>query len=228
MAQQMMAINKNRFVNNRVSELRDANHSPIYGYQHLPVLTLEQAIERIIPIIPSVEHYVAEAKKNCTKQSTELTLDESAAIYLYTMPIPFFSKLNDNLRAKDRNALKPWFAFMKLLITALEKLPSLVSTIWRGVDGNVSSTFANNSEEIWWSINSCSKSPDIVGKYIGTIGTIFAINALQGKDISAYSAVDVEEEVVLMPGTRLRVNFQPMNFEDRLLIVHLYEESEDR
>ncbi|CAF1658942.1 unnamed protein product [Adineta ricciae] len=216
--------NSSRFINDQVCELREANHSPIYGYQHLPISTFEESIVKLLPILPSLQYYVTQARENCTKTATTLTLDESAAIYLYTMPIPFFSKLNDDLRAENRNALKPWFPYLKLFITALEKLSSLEITIWRGVSGDVSSSFTNKGEEIWWSVNSCSKNPDIVGRYIGPTGTVFAINALQGKDISEYSAIKDEEEVVLMPGTRLIVRYQPMNFEDRLLIIHLYEE----
>ncbi|CAF0729015.1 unnamed protein product [Adineta steineri] len=220
----MTNTNSNRFNNDQVCELREANHSPIYGYQHLPILTLEKSIEKLLPIVPGLGNYVIQAKENCRKTSTNLTLDESASIYLYTMQISFFSKLNKDLRAKNRNALKPWFSYLKLLITALEKLPSLEITIWRGVNDDVSSSFINNDEEIWWGINSCSKDPNIVGIYVGPKGTIFAINAIQGKDISEYSAVKDEEEVVLMPGTRLFVRYKPMNFENCLLIIHLHEE----
>ena len=224
----MASVTKNRFVNSVVSELQEANHSPIYGYQHLPVMKLEKAVESIVPIVPGLECYVAEAKEQCYRMSTDLTRDESAAIYLYTMPIPFFPKLNEDLRAKNRDALKPWFAYLRLLISALEKLPSAVMTIWRGVGDNVSTTFVNNGEEIWWSINSCSKNLKVVGQYIQGTGTVFAINTLHGKDISAYSAFEVEEEVALMPGTRLRISYSPFDFEGRLFIVHLKEEVKPR
>lgn len=221
-------MNRNAFVNHHVSELEDANHSPIYGYQHLSVSTLEKSIEGIVPIMSGLEVYVSQAKENCTRNNSDLTLDESAAIYLYTMSIPFFSKLNEALRAKDRHALKPWFAFLNLFLTALNKLPSLPITVWRAVDGDVGSTFMIEGEQTWWSINSCSKDLSVVERYIGTKGTLFAINALHGKEICPYSAVKEEEEVVLMPGTRLSVMYQPMNFKDHLFIVHLREEIDQR
>ncbi|CAF1329257.1 unnamed protein product [Adineta ricciae] len=228
MAQQTNNINFNRFINEQVCELRDANHSPIYGYQHLPILTLEQSVEKVLPIVPGLEYYITQAKEHCRKSSTDLTLDQSAAIYLYTMPISFFSKLNEDLRAKDRHALKPWFPFLKLFLTAVEKLSSLQITIWRGVNADATSSFLCDGEEIWWSINSCSKNTDIVGKYIGPKGTLFAISALEAKDISRYSAIPDEEEVILMPGTHLSVRYLPLNFEDRLLILHLHEEPKPR
>ena len=196
----MAHIARNRFVNGAVSELRDANYSPIYGYQHLPVVTLEKVVETVVPFVPGLANYVAKAKENCHRNSTNLTHDESAAIYLYTMPIAFFSNLNDALLVKIG---KPWFAFLELFLNALEKLPSMEMTLWRGVFGNVTAAFLNDGEEILWSINSCSKSPEIVGRYICETGTVFVINPLQGKDISAYSAIDEEQGVILMSGTRL-------------------------
>lgn len=118
-----------RFVNSALSELQEANGSPIYGYQDVPLLTLEEATEEIIPLVPNVADYVLKAKKKCNRHSALLTKDESAAIYLYSMPILFFSRLNEALGAKNRQALKPWFAFLKLFITALEKLPSIKGTV---------------------------------------------------------------------------------------------------
>jgi hypothetical protein len=39
-------MSHDRFVNSALSELQEANRNPIYGYQHLPVLTLEEATEK--------------------------------------------------------------------------------------------------------------------------------------------------------------------------------------
>lgn len=215
----------NRFVNGGLSELRDANRSPIYGYQHLPIVSLEQAIEKIIPIVPEVEHYVSLAKRDCNRNSSILTWDESAAIYLYSMPMTFFSRLNEFLRAKNRDVLNPWFAFLKLFLTALEKLPACELIAWRGVAGDVRSEFVNNDVQIWWSVNSCSKAVDVVEIYLGDTGTVFAINATNGKDITAFSAFQEEQEVIIMPGSRLHVKSGSFSFKNSLFIVHLEEES---
>ncbi|UJR30722.1 hypothetical protein I4U23_018242 [Adineta vaga] len=59
----------------------------------------------------------------------------SATIYLYSMPVPFFGRLNEALRDGNQHALKSWFTFLKLFINVLEKLPSRNKTIWRGVSG---------------------------------------------------------------------------------------------
>ncbi|CAF5183747.1 unnamed protein product [Rotaria magnacalcarata] len=165
-----------RFVNGALAELQDANRSPIFGYQHLPLVSLEKTMESIIPIVPEAKEYVLLAKQHCNRESTILTEDESAAIYLYSMPIGFFTRLNESLRAKDRKALKPWFFFLKLFITALEKLPSCERVIWRGVAGDVGSVFVDNDLQTWWSVNSCSKALNVVELYLGETGTVFAVD----------------------------------------------------
>ncbi|CAM2729475.1 unnamed protein product [Rotaria socialis] len=210
----------NRFVD---SELQDANRNPIYGYQHLDVMPLEDAVERIVPFVDGVKDYVTLAKSNCIQNSTSLTCNESAAIYLYTMSTSFYMRLNEALRVENRDALKPWFAFLKLFITALEKLPSIQTVVWRGVSGNVSSNFVNDTQKIWWCVNSCSRAVHTVEPFLGVHGTLFTIETIYGKDIAAFSAIPDEQEIVLMPGTRLCVKAWPCNLDGRYFIVHLQE-----
>jgi hypothetical protein len=213
-------MTNNRFVNT-FSELEEANRSPIFGYEDLPLLTLEEAVEKIIPLIPHLMDYVATAKEKYNRHSSLLTRDESAAIYLYSMGTSFFSCLNKTLRAENRGALKPWFAFLKLFITALEKLPSIKATIWRGVNYDDTLTFVDDEIHIWWSVNSCSMALNIVQSFLGGEGTVFAIDALDGKDISEFSAMPDEKEVVLMPGTRVRRRFESLNVNGTIFILHL-------
>ena len=215
----------NRFVIGGLSELQAVNRSPIFGYQYLSIVSLEQAMEKIIPIVPEVTKYISLAKQKCNRRSLILTWDESAAIYLYSMPVPFFSRLNEFLRAEDRNSLKPWFVFLKLFITALEKLPSCQIIAWRGVANDVGSAFTDNDMQVWWGVNSCSKALNVVKLYLDGKATVFAINATNAKDISAFSAFPQEQEVILMPGSHLRVKSKSLNFENKLFIVHLEEES---
>ena len=217
-----------RFVNSAPSELSEASLSPIHGYERLPILTLEEATENIIPLVPGLVNYVLTAKEDCNRNTTLLTWDESAAIYLYSMPTTFFSCLNDKLRSKDRYAIKAWFAFLKLFISALEKLPSVRKTVWRGVPDDIGSDFDDGEVHIWWSINSCSADMAVVKQYLDNNSTIFAIEASHGKDISKYSMFSLEKEILLMPGTRLRAKSHSVNFEDRFFLVHLEEENEQR
>jgi hypothetical protein len=58
---------------------------------------------------------------------------------------------------------------------------------------------------------------------LGESGTLFAIETIHGKDISIFSAVPDEEEVILMPGTRVRTRYQSLSVIDRFFIIHLEE-----
>ncbi|CAF1238145.1 unnamed protein product [Adineta ricciae] len=216
------------FINESYEEIDDANRNPIFGYENLSLMTLEKAVESIEQSVPDVKDYVATAKRESKGRSTSLTEDETASIYLYSMPVTFFGCLNKALREKDRQALKPWFAYLKLFLHALEKLPSTNATIWRGVAGDVASVFSDGQKRIWWSVNSCSKNLGVVEMYLGQTGTVFAIDVINGKDISKYSTFSEEEEIVLMPGTHVSPKCQSLNFDNRFFLVHLKEEGKSK
>jgi hypothetical protein len=223
MAQELTPTRSDRFVNKTISELQQANDSPIDGYKNQDIMKLENAIEKVVPFVEGITTYVDDAKQKCNRNSTILAWDESAAIYLYTMPTPFFSRLNETLRAENRHALKPWFAFLKLFMSALEKIPSKAATVWRAVSGDVGTFPVEDNVESWWSVNSCSIALNVVEVYLGEMGTLFAIDAIHGKNISEYSAFPEEQEVILMPGTYVRLKSKPIDL-NRLPVVHLEEE----
>jgi hypothetical protein len=115
-----------------------------------------------------------------------------------------------------------------LFITALLELPSTKKTIWRGVSGNVSTVFDDGDVLIWWSVNSCSPDISVVKQYLDNSSTLFAIDVNHGKNISKYSTFQTEQEIVLMPGTRVRAKAHSLNFEGLFFLVHLEEETSQR
>ncbi|CAF4683891.1 unnamed protein product [Rotaria sp. Silwood1] len=75
-----------------------------------------------------------------------LTSDEAAAVYLYTMrhsetDRDISSQLSTALRLRFRQLLTPWFPYLQLLITALNKLPSMKGTIWRYSRGHIADNY---------------------------------------------------------------------------------------
>jgi hypothetical protein len=215
---------QNRFINNNLPKLQEANHKAIIDYEDLPLLTLEEAVEKIIPLIPHVMDYVATAKKKYNWHSPLLTRDESAAIYLYTIPkTEFFSSLNRALRAANRQILQPWLHFLKLLITALKRLPSTKATIWRAVDYDATLDFIEGEVYTYWYISLCSRNLHIAELFLPKSGTLFVIDAIYGKDISMFSAIPDEQEVILMPGTRVRAKSRTSNLLQSYFIVRLEE-----
>ncbi|CAF5159237.1 unnamed protein product, partial [Rotaria magnacalcarata] len=112
---------------------------PIEGYQKKPIVSLEEAVEPIVEYVPDVKRKVYVAKMKCAELSPgELSIDEAASITLYSMEWQpqnecLYHVLNTTLRDEKREKLKPWFLFLRLILTALAQLPSITRTVYRGV-----------------------------------------------------------------------------------------------
>lgn len=120
-------------INHRlISNIRDEPKQmlkPIAGYEREPIVSLEEACK---PLEDIVDHELKQnmfiAKENSKQPKHGLTSDESAAIHLYTMEWDdseksLYAILNRTLRLVDRTKLRPWFKYLKLLLTGLFKLP---------------------------------------------------------------------------------------------------------
>ena len=199
-----MTPSNNRFIADSFSKLETETYNPISGFETEPLVSLEEAVQNIIPFVSDIKKHVTTAKEKCRK-NTPLSVNESAAIYLYTMPDSIYGKLNETLRNEDRSSLKPWFPYLKLFLNAVKKLPLCETMIWRGVYGVVASGFQQNNIHTWWSISSCSRYFQLAHQFICDKGTLFSIKSLYGRDISTYSAKTAEGELILLPGTHLLV-----------------------
>jgi hypothetical protein len=213
-----------RFISNNLPKLQEGSQNLLSDYEDTPVQTLEEAVEKLIPILPNVVNDVSKAKKNCNRNSNILTWDESAAIRLYTMQTPFVTLLNQTLRSDNQRVPKQLFSFLRLIDAALKKLPPTKAIVWRGVHNyDEASTFVEGEVRTWWAITSCTNSVEIAKQYLDPSGTLFTIKTVNGRDISMFSAHPDEQEVVLMPGTRVCVKSSAVKFMDRLFIIHLEE-----
>ncbi|CAF1426662.1 unnamed protein product [Rotaria sordida] len=136
--------------------------------------------------------------------------------------VSLFTKLNKILRSERREPLKPWFRYLKLILTALYKLPSLRMTVWRGVCGNLSDQY--DEEHIWWGFSSCTESVEVMEQFVGKSGirTLFNIECINGKSIKAHSFFKKENEILLLPGTYFRVVGKWSPSKD-LYMIHMRE-----
>jgi hypothetical protein len=213
-------------------DLKNKRLPPVGGYWSEDLVSLEEALEAIEPLINELNRSIKLAKKYCTFPSEHgLTRDESAAVYLYTMEggqNSFYKVLNEALRSENRPALKPWFPFLKLFDVALNKLPTVKGCVWRGVPGDISEQFMNGQVLTWWSISSCSQSKHLIKSFLGSDNnsTLFMIEAVNAKDVSSYSYFPNEDEVLLGLGTELRVKGDTLKH-GGLNIVHLVQLSDD-
>jgi hypothetical protein len=206
---------------------------PVYGFRSQKLVSIEQALEPIVPQIDELPYYIKVAKKNCHYPSEHgLTRDESATVYIYTMEWgddSLYRVLNQALRSENRQALKIWFAYLKLMDTALDKLPTVKECVWRGVSLNIGDSFTKNQIVTWWSVNSCSASIDVIKNFLGNSkkSTLFLIEAVNGKKVSGYTEYEKEDEVVLRPGTQLRVKSNALDSPYGSHVVHLIEIDDD-
>ncbi|CAF1658707.1 unnamed protein product [Rotaria magnacalcarata] len=224
----MAQLQCNRYISETLEGIQDFDLNPIQGYETKPLVSLEETTAMLVGLIPDIMKYVSVAKDKCNANADPLTRDESAAIYLYTMPKCVFRLLNNALRTQDRHKIAPWLSYLKLFIGALKKLPSCNGTVWRGASLDDGIIFTDGDIHTWWTVNSCSTDLQIIELYLGDKGTVFAIDAIEAKNISAFSAFPVERELILMPGTRVWPLSKKLNFKDQYFLVHLKEEDKQR
>ena len=115
------------------------NRNPIYGLQTEPISTLRNAVHFCQAIVPELKDInllmaVDQAIEAMTDdisalERAPLSIDQAASIYFYTMETPFYSVLNGAMRSENRDAIKPFFKFCKLFLSALYLVPLSAAAI---------------------------------------------------------------------------------------------------
>ena len=202
---------------------------PVYAHRSEKVVSIEKALEPVAPQIDELPYYIKIAKRHCHFPSEHgLSKDQSAAIYIYSMEwgdTTLNRLLNKTLRSENRQALKIWFPYLKLLDTALDKLPTVKGTVWRGVSFDIGKNFTQNQLVTWWSISSCSSSLDVITKFLDNNknSTLFLIEARNGKKVSGHTEYKNEDEIILRMGTQLRVISSVLDYPNGLHATYLIE-----
>jgi hypothetical protein len=207
------------------------NLVPVVGYAAEPILPLAEACAPLANILHNLSFYVQMAlDETPPKPFDDLTVDESAAIRLYTIEWEaphrsLYSMLNYTLKTAPRVELQPYHKYMKLFLTALVKLPCVPPvTVWRGVTKNLSDEFPRGTLVTWWAFSSCTTELTVLesNMYLGTTGerTLFSVEVFNGRTVRAHSHFVTEDEILVLPGTLMEVQsiFSPAA---DLSIVHL-------
>jgi hypothetical protein len=189
----------------------------IDDYKNHPVLPLSSALTPVLSHVDHLDYFIKKAKKYCHYPSEyDLNKDESAAVYLYTDDWGDQSLnriLNRTLQSDDRTTLTPWLGFLKLFFNALEKLPTIKGTIWRGLPIDVTEKLKENQELVLSGITSCSSAVSIITHFLKNNSVLCSIESLDGKDVGDYTPYNNDDEVILLPGTRLHVTSMKSNTE---------------
>ncbi|CAF1469652.1 unnamed protein product [Adineta steineri] len=193
----------------------DTSVESIFDSGDVPLVSLETAVEPLRPFLPKVVYHATEAKQKCEgKHVVGLNEDQLASIMLYTMEWEEQNKslyvvLNSILRSKDKEKLKPWLLYMRLIFTALSVLPSFKKTVYRGIKKDLSQEYPVDSTFVWWGFSSCTTNVRTLeaDSFFGMDGTrtMFSIECETGKSVKSYSAYETENEILIPAGTQFTV-----------------------
>ena len=202
------------------------------GYQHMPLVSLEEAVEPLLSFAPTMGMRVAMAKRYAKKEKTDLLpIDQHAAIKLYTMDWSpanqtLYYCLNAALRDQCRDKLKPWFLYLKLLLTALSQLPAISRNVFRGVKRDLREEYPTGAHVVWWAFSSCTTDMNLLkeDKFLDTKGprTFFIIEAQTAKDIRPFSQYKADSEFLLPPARQFEV-LSCCTHGDGLVIIRMKE-----
>lgn len=183
----------------------------IVGVQASPLLTFPDAVGPLVSAVPGLDFYLKRAHQygqlQAARPGTDLSADEIAAVYLYTTESSFYRRLNGVLRDPNRDHAKPYFGYLRLLLTALPKLAGYTGSLWRGVATDLRRQYPKGGTVTWWGVSSCTAKRSVAMSFMGGIGkrTLFEVTPAQAVGIRRYSAFTGEDEYLLLPGARLMV-----------------------
>ncbi|CAF4597785.1 unnamed protein product, partial [Rotaria sp. Silwood2] len=186
----------------------------IEEYKQIPIVSVEQAIEPLISLIPTIKTYVQMVKQKCLNPVDGLTSDESASIMLYSIrwqPVDecLYSVLNSILQAFDENKLQPWILYLKLLFSALVHLPSYDATVYRINKSNVSTQHKIDDIICWQDLPLCTNSIENLQteKCLDKteIRTIFTIECNTVKNIAQHCYFQSNHFLLFLPATKFQV-----------------------
>ena len=189
--------------------------APIDGFAKMPVVSLEEAVKPLADLVPEIERKAYYAVQSCQEPEDGLTSDESASIMLYTCESDphedsLYVILNAILRSPERQKeLKPWLLYLRLVLTALNRLPSERCFVNRGVREDLRQQYPIGKSVVWWGFSSCTTSIGVLEceHFFGKTGTrtLFQIECHSGKDVKNHSSMQHEDEILLLPARQFLV-----------------------
>ncbi|WP_433220749.1 ADP-ribosyltransferase domain-containing protein [Microtetraspora malaysiensis] len=183
----------------------------ITGVFDTPVMDFRAAIAPVAKLLSGLDWHVEESHrfgaKQATGATTDLSADEVAALYLYTCESAFYRQINATLRDPDRGRIVPYLAYLRLLFSAVSRLPARQEPLWRGVSLDLRAQYPLGRTVTWWGVSSCTSKLGVAQAFLGSRGkrTLFEVLPVRAVGIRSFSAFTGEEEFILTPGTQLKV-----------------------
>jgi uracil DNA glycosylase len=185
---------------------------PISGVMTSPLVPLSDAITPATGRLAGLDQLARRAQDFArvllaSGATTPLGANQIAALHLYTMSSPFYRQLNAALRDPARAETVAYFPYLRLLLSALGRLPREPLSLWRGVTTDMRAQYPVGEAVTWWGVSSCTSEPRVARGFLGSSGprTLFEIRSSSAVGLRTYSAFSGEQEFLLAPGTRLEV-----------------------
>jgi hypothetical protein len=197
----------------------------------MSLVSLEEATAPLADLVGDIDQMVWIVVQNCENPQGGLTKDESASVMLFTMEWypkekAFYYILNEALRSEKKQEIKPFFLYLKLVFTALSKLPSINHVVYRGVNSDITDNYSKGSAFVSWEFLTCAMSMKSLEneETFGKTGerTLFTIQCRSGKDIKGHSFEESKDQILLLPGRPFQV-VSCLNAGDDLNIIQMDE-----
>lgn len=136
------------------------------------------------------------------------------------------------LQQRSGAKLQSWKTYLYYLFSALNKLPDIEARVYRGVSdttGFIKQNYVIGREIHWSAFSSTSMDESVARSFAsnGPNGVLFKIHVFNAKDISHYSIVNHERELLLSPNMNLfvaQVSTEPSG----LLVVELVQKKSEK
>jgi uracil DNA glycosylase len=183
----------------------------ITGVFDTPLMDFREAVAPVAKLLSGLDWQVEQSHHFGRKQADSvvngLSADEIAAVYLYTCQSAFYRQINATLRNPDRTQIVPYLPYLRLLFSAVSRLPARKEPLWRGVSLDLRAQYPLGRTVTWWGVSSCTSKLSVAQAFLGHRGkrTLFEVLPVRAVGIRRFSAFTGEEEFILTPGTQLEV-----------------------
>lgn len=183
----------------------------ITGVFDTPLMDFREAVGPVASLLAGIDRHVVRShefgKTRADETAGELSADAIAALHLYTCESAFYREINAALRSPDRDRVVPYLPYLRLLFSAVSRLPARTEPLWRGVALDLRAQYPLGRTVTWWGVSSCTSERGVARAFLGGRGrrTLFEVTPVRAVGIRSFSAFTGEEEYILSPGTQLRV-----------------------
>lgn len=155
--------------------------------------------------VPAMATIVAEMDVHMSLLGDGLTTaqsDHRFAFFIYSTESNVYRKLNTALRAREGPAFDAWGPYLWHLSQALQALPDVTTTVYRGMNAPNLAEYQQSKRVHWSGFSSTSTNAQVSSRppfYHGPPGIVFTLKVQNAKNIQPFSLLPGEAELLLSP-----------------------------